>query len=224
MGDRARASVFSVERDDRAPAPLSAEDLMPPLQRSTRWLLIDEVGRPTDSDPIGCTAKTSLRCGGSWEVLGPAGDIDCLIRGDDGSATLCASLSRVEGTDTLFDPPLAVVPATLTPTDTAESSSAMRVMWADGSGERDHGQCWRTMRIVGCALVTTPAGLFSALEVESVFTARLSTAAVQHTSRQWIVRGVGAIAQRWNERVTVLGVPVRQSRGGAIRLPPFSSQ
>ena len=100
----------------------------------------------------------------------------------------------------------------------------MRVDSTLDDGERDHGSCEQSVRIIGMSRLSTPLGVHEATEVESLFTATLGLTRVRHESHLWSVPGVGVIAQRWRERITVMGVPVRNRGGGAVRLPPAGTR
>jgi hypothetical protein len=135
-----------------------------------------------------------------------------LWREDDGGLVLTRTVDHVERVEVLFDPPLLVLPARLEPGQVAIERLRMTVHpLGDRSRTRAAGPVVQEVADMGHDRVRTPAGTWVARHLRSVFTADLSGTKVRNQTDQWLVDGVGLVAQKRSERTTLLGVPVRST-------------
>lgn len=121
---------------------------------------------------------------------------------------------------TAFEPALLLCPSTLQCGAAVESTSPARVMRLSDGAERDHGTATRRMELRGQAVIRRPgAPEATAIEVHSVLETRLAHATARIDSTRWIVPGTGPVAERTEERVTVLGLFPRVRTRTVVRLP-----
>ena len=75
------------------------------------------------------------------------------------------------------------------------------------------------MRIVGTAAVDASGEPLEATVVETEFEARLDAARAQRRATLYIVPGRGVVAERWEERIVVLGIFPRSGSETTVALP-----
>ena len=131
---------------------------------------------------------------------------------------LCATESPADNATSRFAPPLLIAPARLEPGKELGSDSAIQITTTDTAKAREQGTCQQRVHILGGVTVDSPLGSLDATLVESVFTAMLGMTRVRHETLQWVVPGKGLVAERWVERISVLGVLVRTRQGAAVRV------
>lgn len=166
---------------------------------------------------------------GAWNAQWRASEADSsserLVREEqwrenDAGIVLTRSVDHVERVEVLFDPPLLVLPAQLEPGQTATERLRMTVHpLGDRSRTRAAGPVVQEVTDLGHDRVRTPAGTWVARHLRSVFTADLSGTKVRNQTDQWLVDGVGLVAQKRSERTTLLGVPVRSMDEAWAMLP-----
>jgi hypothetical protein len=148
-------------------------------------------------------------------VLTEAGDAGVertvLRRRADGGLTLLSVDTPSEDSRSVFEAGLAWAPDELVAGATVESASPMRVYLLSSQRERSSGRAKRTMRIVGTAAIEASGEPLEATVVETAFEARLDAARAQRRATLYIVRGRGVVAERWEERIVVLGIFPRDS-------------
>lgn len=203
------------------PGAICAQDLAPRSIGSTRWQRVDTEWRPTDQSPVTLAAATSNGDASDWHVDGIDGTVDSLAFNPDGSLHLLRTDSLRDDARTTFDPPLLLAPNVLRGDAEFVSDASMRVESLSAQRERDQGTARRTIRVVRGERIRTPIGEWNATVVESVFTATLDMAVAKHRTTLWIVPGIGAVIERWEASVKVLGLPVPRDRGTAVRIDPL---
>lgn len=142
-----------------------------------------------------------------------------LRRRADGGLTLLSVDTPGEDSRSVFESGLTYAPDELMAGATVESASPMRVTLLSSQRERSTGRAKRTMRIVGTAAVEVSGEPLEATVVETEFDARLDAARAQRRATLYIVRGRGVVAERWEERVVVLGIFPRNSSETTVALP-----
>ena len=106
---------------------------------------------------------------------------------------------------------LPFAPRALAPGAASEGSSPMRVVRISNGSSRAKGRAERSARIRGAATVELAGERLESIVVEVSFSANLDAARVRRTSELFVVPGRGVVAERWNERLVVLGLFPRSS-------------
>jgi len=194
---------------------LAPRDLYPPVG-ITLWAITDDAWMRTEEVPREGTLR---EVGGTIEWTEPMGTTVTSAMVADGAVSMRSSRVPADSAISHFDPPLLLATPTQPGSGTLESTAPMRVDWM-GGGERDSGRVQRTSRILGRALVRTPAGEAEAVVVENVFEAQLKMARARRQTTLWVVPGHGPVAERWAQTVFVLGFPAGSTRGASVRLAP----
>lgn len=203
-----RPASFSVlERhapETRTPPAVSATDLVGRVgERRTLEVVAgrDPHERRTQrvvEEPDGTIAiEESTRAGLERSVL---------RRRDDGGYTLLSVDTPGEDSRSSFASGLEFARTTLSPGESSESASPMRVTLLSSGKERAKGSSTRTQRITGSADIEVCGERLAATVVETVFVANLDAAKARRESEIFVVPGRGIVAERWRERVTVLGI------------------
>ena len=116
-----------------------------------------------------------------------------------------------EDSRSLFAEGLPFAPRALAPGAASEGSSPMRVVRISDGSSRAKGRAERSARIRGAATVELAGERLESIVVEVTFSANLDAARVRRTSELFVVPGRGVVAERWNERLVVLGLFPRSS-------------
>lgn len=204
-------------------APAVAEPLLEidsasiwPMQPgATRWCEVDDRGGlpafawTVTADPAGVVRADE----GGHRVM--------TIRAtNSGGREVTAVDKPADDSRTLFEPALPLCPARLRCGEPFESSCAARVVRAGDGSERDQGTARRRTELVGrCRIVCPLLGETEALQVHTRLETRLRLAVAQVETTRWIVPGHGPVAERTEERISVLGLPARERRRTVVRLP-----
>lgn len=121
---------------------------------------------------------------------------------------------------TLFDPPLPLCPAQLRGGEPFESTAAVRLVRLVDGAERDRGTATRRTELVGVAMVECPMlGRGEAMEVRTSLRTRLGLAQASIESTRWVHPALGPVAERTEERVDVMGLPVQARSRLVVRIP-----
>ena len=121
---------------------------------------------------------------------------------------------------TLFDPPLPLCPAQLRGGEPFESTAAVRLVRLVDGSERDRGTATRRTELVGLAMVECPMlGRAEAMEVRTSLQTRLGLAQASIESTRWVHPALGPVAERTEERVNVMGLPVKAQSRLVVRIP-----
>jgi len=124
----------------------------------------------------------------------------------DGGFALLEVETREEDSRSLFAEGLPFAPSALTPGSAWEGSSSMQVVRISDGSSRAKGRAERSARIRGTATVELAGERLESVVVEVIFSANLDAARVRRTSELFVVPGRGIVAERWNERLVVLGI------------------
>lgn len=131
---------------------------------------------------------------------------------DDGSVVLVEEINHTEGVEVVFEPPMVVLPVQIREGELPASEGRMTVHpLGDRSRVRAKGPVRNTANCEGAFQVSTPAGLFDAWKLTSTLSADLGPSKVQNETVLWLVPGIGLIAERREEKTTVMGIPVRSN-------------
>ncbi len=215
--------IFVVLGTNRCNTALRATDLFATPGSDCSWQMIDATGRAIDAPIIRLNSIQSSLYGANLAIPMVSGEIEFLATGPSGEFSLVAVEAPNDQATSVFDPPLAIAPVQISPDQSFDSSTLMRVDWMDGRGERDRGVGTRTMRIVGTEQVRTPLGEFETIRLETKFDAVLRFAKANRTTTLWVAPGIGPVAEEWHERITVFGVPISTESGIALRILPIPS-
>lgn len=221
--DAARSAevIFRVLPAQSELIELDRSDCTQPIGDPWEWQRVDENGRATNDPRITTRIEATTLHGAQLTANDISGDRKFLAFGANGGVALCAVDSPNDHVRTFFAPPLAIHFPRSASSDVSRSACTMRVDWIDGRGERDSGSGERSVRTAGNARVMTSQGAFDTLVVESCFEATLRLAKVRRVVTTWTARDVGCIAQKWDERVTVLGVVISRDCGMVVRVSPI---
>ncbi|CAN5819540.1 hypothetical protein BH11PLA1_BH11PLA1_23100 [soil metagenome] len=175
-----------------------------PAGQPTKITLREVVG-PGDTAPPNAITDAPTPAEGSdfWFTLGA---------GQDGALTLTDSIDFKDRVWTEFSPPMLVLPADLKVGATSTSTFEMTVHpLSDLKKVKAQGQATSVVVVEALERVTVPAGTFEALRIRSTLTASLGPAKVSNVTTTWYAAGKGIVLTRESQKVTALGLPVRNS-------------
>jgi hypothetical protein len=178
-----------------------AADIYPLQPRERRYQVID------DGELIVSCSATSLH---QASVACAEGDerTQFLRTEADGSIVMTAVHESSDHALSLFNPPLLIMPAALLPGLEHLATASMRVVDARSPRRvRESGTATRSITYVDDQRIRTPLGEFIAKRLVIHFKADLRMAVADESTTLWVVpaRGIGIVAQRSEEQVTVLG-------------------
>lgn len=136
---------------------------------------------------------------------------------DEGWLMRVVETAREDSSST-FIPGLLWLPPELSSDANATSASAMRVKRLSDASPRARGNATRTIRLVGEAEIKVCGQPLHASVVEIVFEATLTLATARRTTELFLVDGQGIMAERWHERVMMLGLVPRESDEIIVRV------
>ncbi len=159
----------------------------------------------------------------------------------DGSVALAESVNHGESVVVVFEPPMVVAPAGLTPGESFTQQVRMSVypIGSDRQTPQTAGDATQEVTYVGDERIRTPApgpedGAWPSRHLRSVLTVQLGPAQVRNELHQWLVDGVGIVSEQRHEVTSFAGVPVRNNlerwallsaaggeatKGGEVRTP-----
>ena len=210
--------IFEILASSADPFVVELADQFVPFGRTDAWQIVNGRGQATNDSPFQCISSPTNSYDAQWMLLSIGGDREFISQGVGGELALRAVESPHDDAISIFTPPLMFAAGTMSMGEVRHATSAMRVEWVDGRGERDRGTGERTARVVGAVRIRTPLGEFDTMKVETAFEARLRFATAQRDTTLWITRGLGPIVEQWRERVFVMGVPISNEAGTAVRI------
>ena len=95
----------------------------------------------------------------------------------------------------------------------------MQAVLIEGGAPRDSGTGTRTITMDGMSLITTPLGTFDCVVVSARLIGALSHATMECSVTTWIAPELGAIAERYSEKIKILGVFSKQFERVIVKLP-----
>lgn len=132
------------------------------------------------------------------------------FRLEDGAVVMDKTREEADEVVTEFSPALVAMPVVLRAGAGETQSFKMIVRpGRDLSRIQTQGPATHEIRYEADETVRVPAGRFECRKVVAVLRATLGQAKVENTTESWHAPGVGIVAERHNERVTVLGLPFR---------------
>lgn len=135
-----------------------------------------------------------------------------LMKTEGGDRAVIDEVVRDERVEVEYDPPMVVLPRTLTPGGAFTQTVRMIVHpMGDRSRTRASGPLRSSITYEGVDRVRIGTRSIDAVHVRQKFTADLKQAIVTNTTDRWYMPGVGWIAERRREESRVLGVPIRSS-------------
>jgi hypothetical protein len=130
----------------------------------------------------------------------------------EGASAIAEDRNPAEKVDVVFDPPMIVVPGELSRGEERAQKLKVRVYPPGQRGKpRFEGAGQNTIAYTGDELVRTPAGEFAARKVVARFSTKLGPSSIVNVTELWFVDGVGIVAEKREERTSVLGVQVRRN-------------
>jgi hypothetical protein len=194
---------------------IDAAAIWPMQPGMTRWCEVDERGGRT---PFAWTVMDSPTGGVRADE---GGHRAVMIRETDSGGREAMAVDKpADDARTLFEPALALCPARLRCGEPFESTASARVVRASDGSERDHGSAWRRTELVGRCRLTCPLlGQTEALQVHTRLETRLRFAVALVETTRWIVPGHGPVAERTEERISVMGLLARERCRTVVRLP-----
>lgn len=93
------------------------------------------------------------------------------------------------------------------------------VKLSDPNTVKERGEAKSTMTVESLDTVTTPAGVYDAVRVRTVFESGLRAAKAKRITERWYAPGEGLIAERFDETVTALGIPIERTSRTIVRTP-----
>ncbi len=211
----------SIGSGPRIPAEgdVKAEDLVPGHAGEEVWNDVASSGSPraftlvtTPSTRSGATSATLAATAESgletmlWSVSA------------DGAVLLHAVDSHPDGATSLFDPPLLLAPIALAAGTEVSVESRMKIVGiANPDWQRDKGVGSRTVRYDHDEQIAWRGVSRRAKVVEVHFVAALGSAKADKTSTLWVVPGEGIVAERWQEKITILKVFTKSSEQFVVR-------
>lgn len=158
--------------------------------------------------------------GATWSVTrtierngASAGDgRQSMVLTPEGSSAIAEDRNPAEKVDVVFDPPMIVVPGELARGEERAQKLKVRVYPPGERGKpRFEGAGQNSVAYTGDELVRTPAGEFAARKVVARFSTKLGPSSIVNVTELWFVDGVGIVAEKREERTSVLGVQVRRN-------------
>lgn len=142
-----------------------------------------------------------------------------LRRRADGGYTLLSVDTPGENSRSEFADGLEFARPSLAAGEASESASPMRVSLLSSGKERAKGASTRAQRITGSADIEVCGERLAATVVETVFVADLDSATARRESELFVVPGRGIVAERWREKVTVLGIFPKTTEETVVVVP-----
>lgn len=136
-------------------------------------------------------------------------------------AVLTGSIDHAEGVVVEFDPPLTLIPTTLTPASPFRQEAAMRLPLIEKPEQlREKGKGVSTLNVAASQPIQAGGSKFDAARLHEVFESDLSMADATRTTDHWFAPGVGLVARRWHEKVKALGLIVKDRAQEFVVIPP----
>lgn len=133
-----------------------------------------------------------------------------------GYAAIAERIDHIEKVEVVFSPALVVIPNNLPGEAVGGASYEQEVtMTVHPLGDRTRvkasGKARNVIVYQDDETVSTGAGDFTARKLLLTLTADLSPARVVNISEVWLVDGIGVVAEREQEKTTILGLPSRSN-------------
>lgn len=225
QGTEGGGSLFQVVRSSEATGRLLRSDLFPMRPERIEWAVIRENGRAfarlAEAPRRDVTVAATTERGAAVKVDEGKDRTLFLVPADDGSVVMVATESHADAALSLFTPGLLMAPAELAAGSPVEATVQMRVVsLPDGTRERDTGHGWRRTTLAREDVIRTPLGELTCMRVDVDFDANLGIAEAKVRSQRWILPGTGPVAERWRQRITVLGLLPSQVERTMVRVTP----
>lgn len=209
-GGHARLTILDTRTPDQ---PVGADQLSINVAPALRHIALEGPRtRLTTRRPAagGTSVDKVLYEGPSGAPLGDTRQTLELLITPAGDSAVVSTAEQADSVVTYFDPPLIAVPAQLQPGQTFTQNLGMRVYpikSPDRLKTKGHGT--QEVTFAARERVRVPAGEFDAARLDSLFGMALDNAKVTVKTTSWYAEGVGLIAERSSERVTVFGLNIR---------------
>ena len=186
----------------------------PQAPETSRWRV---VSGPDEGAQI--TIIRSMSAENILTIEEPARRVTKIQLKEDGSCALISMDSVSDGTRSVFDPPLLMCANTLKSNAPLRSESSMQTVLIESGTARDQGTATRTISIEGMARITTALGTFDCIVVSTHFIGALGKAKIDTQMTIWIAPHIGSIAEKFNEKITILGIFTKNSERFIEKLP-----
>lgn len=184
----------------------------------------------TATDQLGAElAERWSRAGGSVDRGETPLETHLLRTTPDGAIVMPATLTHRDRATSEFEPALLMAPPELRANKSADAGGAatpttttrvrMTVLEEDPPRRvKEKGSATRELRIVDRVAISTPLGDFDAIRVSIDFRAKLSMASVHEVATQYVVPGLGVVAEERREDVRAVGIFARTTEQTIVRL------
>lgn len=219
--DAQRPATFTVlarhSADERTPAAVAAADLVG-REGETRTLAVI-AGREPGERRIQRVAAQQDGTVAIEESTRAGLERSVLRRRADGGHMLLSVDTPSEDSRSVFADGLEFARPSLARGEVSQSASPMRVTLLSSGKPRAKGSATRTQRISGSADIEVCGERLVATVVETVFVAELDAAVARRESELFVVPGRGIVAERWREKVTVLGIFPKTTEETVVVVP-----
>lgn len=201
---------------DPAFAGVPATDLAPLGSAVERWRVVagDGLGREFErrrqpSGEPGASASDRWGDDQTYE----------LSSSPDGGIVMPTTIAHHDRAVTFFEPPLSLAPPLLRFGAPLRSEARMKVVDEGDRSKLQHsGRAQRTLTLVDMVAIETPMGSFDALRVRIEFRATLQLATATEVATQYVVPGLGVVAEERIERVNAIGFINRSTKRTIVRV------
>jgi hypothetical protein len=210
---------IATTRDASSPlALLESVDATSPVARDTMYpasmsMWKYQIARPgREPEPLVRRQRSTDQWDATWMIEeGP--DVDHIDRtqfikvDEDSNLVMTAMIEFKDNAITLFDPPLVLAYASLSPRAPMKQTVAMRVMSLKNPEQRrESGTATQTIEYAGDQRLRTREGEHHAKKIVVSFHADLKLADAHETTTSYVVPGMGIVAEEATGEVKVLGI------------------
>lgn len=148
--------------------------------------------------------------GATWSETADGGHREFWTHDDEGNLVMTAVVEPGDQALTIFDPPMVIAYARLSPDGPRQQQVNMRVMDLKRPERmKDQGLATRTVEYVDNQLIRTPLGTMPVKRIEISFTADLGLARATNETTLLVYPAFGFVVETRVDRVTVIGIPLR---------------
>ncbi len=197
---------------------VSGEDILRPVGETQVFTVLDG----TDGDQVRRTTEPTTEFASDRKEVEPDRRTQYVSFSASGDVLLHAVLTYRDNAIAIFDPPLAVFPATIGPDTVMTSESKMHVVDAKNrSLVKARGTCTREIRHVGSVRIHDSTGPHDTAKIEIEFRSDLGIAKAVKRSTLYVEPGVGIRREVWTEKIMIGFLP--RNDGQTLELIPSHS-
>jgi hypothetical protein len=163
--------------------------------------------------PIAITMEPSNRFDASWSRHDGDRRTEFLREDEQGNVVMTAAIDHAESAVSLFDPPLIIAYASLSPAERRQQEVAIRVVdEKNAQKQKERGRAVQTIEYVGDKLIRIGKREFHVRQISIQFHADLRMADADTSTMLLIDDDHGPIVRERDEKIVILGVSSRSSR------------